>query len=369
MSRHLLTLMIVCLCAFPALADQITMKNGDRLTGKVLSADEKTVHFKSDLAGDVAVQWDAITSVESSEHLNITLKDGKRLAGTVKTQDDKFIVANPSGASDSAMKGTVAAMRNDAEQKAFDVEADKIAHPKFTYFWSGLFDSGLALTRGNSATASFTLSGKAVRETSRDKLSLYGTYIYANDDSTPPSRTIANALRAGARLDYNLNPRLFVFGFTDFETNQLQHLDLRNVIGGGFGYHLIKTNRNTLDLFGGISYDRDSFGSYTILVPPPPTIVASFTRNSAEAVIGEEFASKLSKRSTLSERFSFYPNLSHTGDYRFQFDTSLATQLKNWLSWQMTLSDRYISYPPAGLKGNDLLLSTGLRVTWGKAKL
>jgi hypothetical protein len=36
------------------------------------------------------------------------------------------------------------------------------------------------------------------------------------------------------------------------------------------------------------------------------------------------------------------------------------------LSWQITFSDIYISNPLAGLKGNDLLLSTGLRLTFGK---
>jgi hypothetical protein len=35
----------------------------------------------------------------------------------------------------------------------------------------------------------------------------------------------------------------------------------------------------------------------------------------------------------------------------------------------VTLTDSYINYPPPGLKDNDLLLSTGLRVTWGKGKL
>jgi uncharacterized protein DUF481 len=84
--------------------------------------------------------------------------------------------------------------------------------------------------------------------------------------------------------------------------------------------------------------------------------------------VGEEFDAKLSKRTAFTERFSFYPNLSHTGDYRFQLDSTLSTQVKKWLSWQSTLSDRYISYPPAGLKANDLLLSTGLRVIWGKGK-
>jgi len=87
------------------------------------------------------------------------------------------------------------------------------------------------------------------------------------------------------------------------------------------------------------------------------------------ALVGEEFDQKFSKRSTLTERFTFFPNLSHGGEYRMQFDTTVATQLKAWLSWQATFSDRYISYPPPGIKGNDLLLSTGLRVTWGKVKL
>jgi hypothetical protein len=53
----------------------------------------------------------------------------------------------------------------------------------------------------------------------------------------------------------------------------------------------------------------------------------------------------------------------------FMFDTSLSVQMKTWMSWHMTFSERYISYPPPGLKGNDSLLSTGLRVTWGKPKL
>ena len=120
--------------------------------------------------------------------------------------------------------------------------------------------------------------------------------------------------------------------------------------------------------FVGKPYDRDEFGAYSLVNPTPPpalTPVAAINQNSAEALIGEEFDSKLNKKSTFTERFSFYPNLSHTGEYRFQFNSVLATQLKNWLSWQFSLNDMYISYPPPGLKANDLVLSTGLRVIWG----
>lgn len=372
MRRRFLCLPVFLLFAFVSLADQITLKNGDHLTGKIATGDGKTLLLKTEFVGDVTIQWDAITAIESSDILHLTLKDGKRLSGKVTTLDGKFVVAGVPESTPPAAKDTIVAVRNEAEQKAFDAETKKLAHPKFTYFWSGLFDTGLALTRGNSATASYTLSAKSVRETLRDKLTVYASYVYASDDTTTPSRTTANALRSGVRGDLNITPRVFVFAFADYETNELQNLDLRQVYGGGFGYHVIKTDRDVFDVFGGFSYDRDAFGAYSLAnptPPPPTTFIAALTKNSAEAVVGEEFDSHLSKRSLLTERFSLFPNLSSTGDYRFQFNTSLATQLKNWLSWQVTFSDSYISYPPPGLKGNDLVLSTGLRVTWGRAKL
>jgi len=372
MRRRFLCVPFFLLFTSGVLADQITLKNGDRLTGQITTGDGKNLLLKTEFVGEVTIEWDAITAIESSDILHLTLKDGKRLSGKVTTQDGKFVVAGAPEATPPAAKDTIVAVRNDAEQRAFDDAAEKMAHPKFTYFWGGVLDTGLALTRGNSSTASYTLSGRAIRETPRDKLTVYTTYVYASDNTTVPGRTTANAIRSGVRGDLNISPRVFVFAFADYETNELQNLDLRQVYGGGLGYHLIRTDRTRFDVFGGFAYDRDSFSSYFISnpAPPPPlTFVPSIVKNSAEALVGEEFASHLSKRSTLTQRFSFFPNLSHTGDYRFQFDTALATQVKNWLSWQFTFSDRYISYPPPGLKGNDLLLSTGLRVIWGKPKL
>jgi putative salt-induced outer membrane protein YdiY len=292
----------------------------------------------------------------------------------VTTKNGKFVVAGAPAATTPAVaaKEAIVAVRNDAEQHSFDVQTERMAHPRFSYFWSGTVDTGLALTRGNSETANFTLAAKAVRETPRDKLTVYGAYIFANNSSVPPTVTTANALDSGLRGDLNIHSgRLFVFALGDFQTNQLQHLDLRSVFGGGFGYHLVKTANTTFDIFGGFTYDRDSFGAYNVANPAPPPVlllIPSSVQNSAEAVVGEEFDTKLSKRTSVTERFSFYPNLSHTGDYRFQLDSTVSTQMKKWLSWQATFSDRYISYPPVGLEANDLLLSTGLRVIWGTGK-
>jgi putative salt-induced outer membrane protein len=368
MRRSLLVVLFCALCASVALADQVTLKNGDRLTGTIVSADGKTLQLKTDFGGDINIDWKTVAGIESSQDLTLTTKDGKKSTGKVSmSSDGKFVV---NGGAPIAFDD-VTAVRDPAEQQAFDVATEKMEHPKITYFWGGIADGGLALTRGNSNTISFTFDAKAVRATPRDKLTVYANYILANNQTTIPYTTTANLFQGGIRGDLNLSPRVFVYATADYTTNQLQNLQLRQVYGGGIGYHVIKNDTTLFDVFGGADYDRDQFSAYTIAnpAPPPPLLsVPSSTLNSAEINVGEQFNKNFTKRTALNEIFVIFPNLSHTGDYRFTFNASFALAMKNWLSWQTTFQDLYISYPPPGLKGNDLVLSTGIRVLWG-AKL
>jgi hypothetical protein len=348
-----------CVFVSPARADQVTLKNGDRLTGTIVQSDGKTLLLKTDSAGDITLKWDAVSSIVSSQPLTLQLRDGKIVSGNVTTTDGKFAVAAPDHREVVAPRDSVVAIRSAEEQSTYD----RLQHPRLTDFWSGLLDTGLSETRGNSALLAFNLSGKAARVTLHDKITLYSTIIYATDNTTPPSRTTANSIQGGARYDYNLRPRLFVFGIADFAYDEFQHLDLRSVLGGGLGLHVIKTDNTTFDVFAGGDYDKEKFS------PNPPLTPTNTTRNVAEVDAGEELSWKFNKRYSLTERFSAFPNLSDVGQYRFQFDATAATKLKAWLSWQITISDRYLSNPLPGLKSNDELLSTGLRLTFGKGTL
>ena len=353
---RLLFLVVFCLSASSANADQVTLKNGDRLTGTIVRSDGKTLLLKTDAAGEVTLKWDAVSAIASSGPLNLQLKDGQVVSGNVTTDDGKFEVATPNRGQVAAPLDAVVAIRNSEEQTAYD----RSLHPRLTDFWSALLDTGLSETRGNSALLAFNLSGKAARVTTRDKLSLYATSVYATDNTTPPGRTTANSIQGGARFDYNLTPRLFAFALADFAYDEFQHLDLRSVLGGGLGLHVIKTTNTTFDVFAGGDYDREKFS------PNPPLVLTNTTRNVAEIDAGEELSWKLNNRVSLDERFSAFPNLSDLGQYRLQFDATAATKLKAWLSWQVTVSDRYLSNPLPGLKSNDELLSTGLRLSFGK---
>jgi putative salt-induced outer membrane protein YdiY len=362
--RSFIVGVFLCVCATSALADQVSLKNGDRLTGTIVKSDAKTLLLKSDFAGDVTLQWDAVTSIVSSQTLHLALKDGQTIVGTVTTNDGKFEVATKETGPVSASKDVIVGVRNDAEQKAYDDQIERLRHPHLADFWSGLLDTGLSLTRGNSESLTYNLSGKAARVTDLDKISVYTTAIYTDSTVDHINSTTAHAIRGGIRGDLNVGDKFFVFGFTDFEYDQFQDLDLRNVVGGGLGYHIISTKATTFDVFAGGDYDQDFFGAIAATATAPAT--AAVTRKTGEVDLGETFNAKINNRTTITQQFSLYPNVSNTGSYRFQFDTSAATKLKNWLSWQVTYSDRFLSDPLPGFKKNDLILSTGVRLTFGK---
>lgn len=53
------------LCAGSLWADQVTLTNGDRITGSVLRSDAKTLVIKTDNAGEVTLKWDSITAISA----------------------------------------------------------------------------------------------------------------------------------------------------------------------------------------------------------------------------------------------------------------------------------------------------------------
>jgi putative salt-induced outer membrane protein YdiY len=322
-------------------ADQITLKNGDRISGTITTADNTSINLKTDYAGTLTIKWDAVQTVTSDQSLYFTSKSGQVAVGTVSTTDDKFQVATKDRGTVTVAKEDVKTVRSESEQKAYGA-------------WGGSLNSGLSLSRGNSDTTNFTLGATSTRITEKDTISAFLNSLYSKDKTSGVSVTTANAIHAGIRFDYNLSDRTFAFVFTDFDRDRFQQLNLRNVIGGGLGYHLIKTSATNFDVSAGATFDQEYF--------------STLTRKSGEALLGQSLDHKFSGAFSIKERLEFYPNVSDLGQYRIVFDTTAVTKMTKSFSWEVDASDRYITNPVNGLKGNDLLFTTGVRYAFGAGK-
>jgi putative salt-induced outer membrane protein YdiY len=345
---------LLLLCAIPALADQVVLKNADRLTGSITKSDGKVLVIKTDYAGDVTVKFDAIQSITSTGDLNVSL-GGKTVIGPVTTSGDDVVVATRTAGPVEAPKASVTMLRSPAEQAAYE----KSLHPGLLEGWNGGLNLGFALTRGNSETKNLNIAFNAVRKGFHDKLTLYTNSIYAaNDLPTASPHTTANAIGGGARYDHDFAPRVFGFMNGDFYHDALQHLDLRSTGGGGIGWHAIKRDATTLDLLAGVNYTHES---YAVPINPPNP---SKTRNQAGGTLGDAFMHKVGKGTVITQTLFFYPDLSQTGQYRGTFNFGTVTKLNKWLGWQNSFADIYVSNPPSGTKKNDLQLATGLNVSF-----
>ncbi len=331
--------------AAPALyADTVVLKNGDRLTGTAVKLEGGKLTFKTAYADAIAIAWDQVTSLTVSQALVLPTAKGQLSITSVERSEAGLMVATATGTS-TLEAAAVTVLRSPADQKAYE---DSL-HPNWAHAWAGAVNVSLALARGNSDTATFGAGVVAARQTRTDKTSLYANTLYSKNAHAVPE-TSANTTAGGLRYDHNLNPKLFAFGSGDFSTNALQNLDLRSILGGGFGWHPIKSPQQTLDVLGGLVWTRENY-------TPGPT-------NSFAALdLGEQYTRKLGARSLFAEQAFLYPDLNNMGQFQLSVDSTFSTKLGKIFNWQTTFSDRYTSFPPAGTVSNDVILTTGLGLT------
>jgi putative salt-induced outer membrane protein YdiY len=338
---------LVLSCAALA-ADQVVLTNGDIITGAIVKKDGGKLTIKSEFLGEVTMPWSAVKTIRSDAELNVVLPSGETVKGKIASSGDQLQIA-AGGATRTAPLAGVTAVRDAGEQHNFE----RMQHPGILELWNGNFDFGLALARGNARSDSLTTAFIAGRNTRTDKITLYFNQLYSTARVNGVTSTISSAVRGGWKYNRNVSPRMFLTGFNDYEHDRFQNLNIRFVAGGGAGVRAVKSERAQLDFDAGIDYQRENF-------------LNGLTRNSAEFNFGDNLFYKVSKATTVTQSTRLFTNLTETGTYRLNFDMGSSTVLKKWLGWHVTASDRFISNPVQGRQRNDLLISTGFRLSFAK---
>jgi putative salt-induced outer membrane protein len=341
----------VCLalifCCLGLYAEQVTLKNGDRLTGTIVSMDDKKLTVKTAYAGDVVIDRDAVAQFASEKPLVVTRTDKQVISGPVTAQDTSVVVTSTTGAQTIPL-GDVAVIRSPADQAAYE----KSLHPGFLEGWAGGGNFGLGLARGNSDTTNLALAFNADRKTTTDEWTIQAASLYSTSTTDNVSTTSANALGGSIRYAHNLTPRLFAFGLFAGMYDHAQDLDERISPNGGLGYHLIATKVTTLDVLGGIGYTYENYSNGVV-------------NNLINANVGEEFSHNFTPNTSVVEQLYFFPYLNDTGNYRGTFNFGVASKFYRGLTWNLNFGDIYNSQPVEGKRNNDVVLTTGLGITFG----
>ncbi len=347
MKPYLYSLLLFTSIAGLALGDQVTLKNGDVVSGQIEKKDGATLTIKTEFMGEVTIPWDAVTAVKSDNPLYVKLPSGAEVQGKVSTDNQQVQVATPS-ATQTAPIGQVATIRNAAEEAKYE----RFLHPSWLDLWAGYADVGFSIARGNAHTDTLTTAFNAVRATTNDKTTLFFNQVYSTGTIGPVTGPTANNAIGGVSYNHDITPRWFWNLLNTDEYDTFQGLNFRFVGGGGVGYHAIKTSRTMLDLLVGGDYSHSSFIDGTV-------------RNLGEIYVGDDFSHKITGITSITETLRFFEAPS-AGEYRVLFNTGIATTIHKWLAWQIGVTDTYLSNPILGRKGNDLLLTTGLRATFAR---
>ncbi|MGH9327729.1 MAG: DUF481 domain-containing protein [Terriglobia bacterium] len=348
--------LVICMAFLTAsamAADVVTLKSGERLLGTWENVTGSNLTLKSDTLGEVTIAMSKVKSFVTSTPAVIVEKSRTTVRGQLKLLPSGSWQVTRAGRSQEVPAASVKSIMPQATYNSL-VEH----HANLLHDWKGAANFGYASQRGDQQTGTITANVDGTRERPeapifiahwRTNYSLLMLFSKAEQDNVEIRSDTISAL---LRQDYLFTPSNFVFVLGQLDHIQAQGIYLRQTYGGGLGHEVIHTSRTLFSLLGGMTFVNTKF--YT---GGPAT-------QTAEALAGEKLVVALTKRISLNHYLDFYPNLTQTGQYRFDTTTNLALKLTKRISANVGLIDLYLSNPTPGNHKNNVAFTTGLGITF-----
>ena len=327
----------------------VIFKNGDQLTGEWIKVDSGNLTFKSDALGQAIIPIAKVGTFVVSKPVVVVMKDGQVLSGE--------LALSPSGNWEVKQPGETAVVTVAAALvQAIVPKADyrpQATHQQPWQGWKGRSNLGYSLQRGDQQAGALSMSLNMIRkqpdvpgQPERWRTNYNLTTLFTTSRSQA-ARISSNSASSSLRQDYLFDPQNFFFVLSQFDHVQSQSLNLRQTYGTGLGRDLLRSPRAALSLLGGGTFVNERFH-------------AAPGRRSGEALVGQKLNLKILKQLSFDNTLNFYPNLSSPGEYRFDSTANLGFRMNSRLSWNIGLTDFYLSRPLSGGRKNNLTVTTGL---------
>ncbi len=231
-SRHFCLVAAILAIACPVQADQVTMSNGDRLTGTVLHKNSERLVLRTAYAGELRLRCSDVSAVETDEPVTVLLDDDR----SVETR--LGVLGEIESAAPSPELARIRYINPTPEESGIG------------YVTQGRAGLALSQTRGNSSNDLFHGDGEWVLRAKTHRITIGGEANYGRDGGDPS----ASNWRAGSRFDRFYKRKEFVYGQLALENDRYKDIRLRGIAGGGYGYQLFEDDTGNLSLRGGLGY-------------------------------------------------------------------------------------------------------------------
>ena len=98
MKRNIALLIITIVISFliteNSLADEVRLKNGDKLTGQIVRMQENKLILKTTYAGEITIVWQEVAGIQTDGSVKIVLTDETTLEGTPELTEDGKVKLN-----------------------------------------------------------------------------------------------------------------------------------------------------------------------------------------------------------------------------------------------------------------------------------
>jgi len=251
--RVVASVLVLVFAAPGARADEIHFKNGDRLTGRLVSLVEEVITFRATNVGAVKIDPKQVATLSTDTPVEIHTKQGSVLKDHALT----------SGAGGFRTTGT-----SEVGPQEFKIEDLLAMNPPVekNVVWSGELKGGADLERGNTDSDEVYAEFKAQRRTKADRVN-FGLR-YEGERNRAQSRdaagernwdTTTREINARLRYDYFITKQLFWWAGSEAEKDGMKDLDLRFVGGGGIGYDWFETKDLVLQTAVGLTWVSENY--------------------------------------------------------------------------------------------------------------
>ena len=238
-----------------ALADRLVLVNGDVLTGTVLHKSGDDLTFSTPYAGVITVKWSAVRTLTTDRPVNVYLDDATDYDARFEAMGEgrAAVVVHEAAAQHDAEAG--AAHEEEAQRAALDLAKVLYINPSPEesgdgYRLTGRANFAFSDASGNTENQQLHFDAEGTVRAKMWRYVLGGEGTRARDNGY----VSASNGRVYTNYDWFFRPKMFAYVAGSLERDRFKDIQLRSVIGGGYGYQWIETDVTKIALRGGLDY-------------------------------------------------------------------------------------------------------------------